>query len=153
MIRPTKVVAVASGGGHWVQLLRLRPAFADAQVSYVSVSAAYETDLDPGDVHSFHAVTDATEWQRLKMIQLFLQLGWVMVRVRPRVVITTGAAPGLLALAWGRAIGARTMWIDSIANVENLSKSGRLARRFAHRVLTQWPELAGDGVDYEGAVL
>jgi hypothetical protein len=30
-----KVLAVASGGGHWVQLLRLQPAFVHHKVTYV----------------------------------------------------------------------------------------------------------------------
>lgn len=135
-----------------MQLLRLRPAFEGTDATFVTVSDAYRSDLGD-DIAGFRVVTDATQWERLRMLQLFAQLLWIVVRVRPRVVVTTGAAPGVLALACGRLIGARTMWIDSIANVEVLSGSGRLASRFAHRCLTQWPELATDDVEHHGAVL
>jgi hypothetical protein len=77
-----------------------------------------------------------------------------MVRLRPHVVFTTGAAPGAVALVIGRVFGAKTIWLDSIANVETVSGSGRMVRHFAQLWLTQWPHLATpDGPEYAGAVL
>ena len=43
-----RVLAVASGGGHWVQLLRLRPAFEGCDVTYACVRPAYADDV-PGE--------------------------------------------------------------------------------------------------------
>lgn len=150
---PRRVLAVASGGGHWVQLLRLRPAFAGHEVTYVTVRDDYRTDLGADEQDRFRVVVDATEWQRVLLVKLFLQLLWTVLRTRPHVVVTTGAAPGLMAILAGRAVGAQTMWIDSIANVEEISKSGRISRRVAARCLTQWPDLAADGVVHAGSVL
>jgi hypothetical protein len=46
------------------------------------------------------------------------------------------------------------MWIDSIANAQQLSTSGKLAGKFADVWLTQWPSVAKDhGPYYWGAVL
>ena len=75
-----------------------------------------------------------------------------------RVVFVTteeaGALPGVVALALGRAMGARTVWIDSVANAAEMSLSGRLARRVAHLWLTQWEHVARDsGAEYAGSVL
>lgn len=79
---------------------------------------------------------------------------WIVIRERPDVVVTTGAAPGLVVLALARLLGARTVWVDSIANAERLSLSGRLAEGRADLVLTQWPELAREGGPrYLGGVL
>jgi hypothetical protein len=78
----------------------------------------------------------------------------VFFRERPDVVISTGAAPGYIAIRLGRLLGARTMWIDSIANVEEMSLSGSKALRCAGLCLTQWEHLARpDGPHYKGAVL
>ena len=46
-----RVLAVSSGGGHWVQLLRLRPAFAGLVVAYVCVRPEYlniSAETQPG---------------------------------------------------------------------------------------------------------
>ncbi len=40
-----KVLAISSGGGHWVQLLRLRPAFAGCDVTYATVRDGYRADV------------------------------------------------------------------------------------------------------------
>jgi hypothetical protein len=76
-----------------------------------------------------------------------------VLRERPDVVLSTGAAPGFFALLFGRLLGARTIWLDSIANIEELSMSGRMARRHADLWLTQWPHLARpDGPECAGRV-
>ena len=146
-----RVLAVSSGGGHWVELLRLRPAFEQQETIYVTVNETYQRDVAPS---RFIVVRDATSWTPWAMLVLGLQMFSAVIRIRPSVVITTGAAPGLFGLVAGKLIGARTVWLDSIANVDELSRSGRLARRFADVWLTQWQHLAGaGGPEYAGKVL
>jgi hypothetical protein len=70
------------------------------------------------------------------------------------VVISTGAAPGYFALRFGKRLGARTIWLDSIANVDELSLSGQRAGKYAGLWLTQWQHLATPaGPHFAGAVL
>jgi hypothetical protein len=45
----------------------------------------------------------------------------------------------------GKFLGAKTIWLDSIANVEHISMSGEKVRGFTDLWLTQWPHLAGKG--------
>ncbi len=147
-----KVLAVASGGGHWVQLQRLRPAFDGFDVAFVGVSALYADDVHG---HRYHIIRDVTRWDKLGLVVLLMQLLVVLLRERPSVVITTGSAPGLLTLVLAKWLfRARTIWIDSIANCERMSASGMRARRFADVWLTQWPHLAAPGgPDHVGAVM
>lgn len=151
MKRRRKVLAVASGGGHWVQLMRIRPAFADADVTYVTVRPTYAGDVPD---EKFRVVPDATRWNKFKLIVMATRLLWIVATVRPHVVISTGAAPGYFALRFGRWFGARTCWIDSVANAEELSLSGRKVMPYATCVLSQWPDVAfAAGVDHAGSVL
>ena len=150
--RPRRIVAIASGGGHWIQLQRLRPAFEGCDVAYVSVYPDYADDL-PGE--RFYCVSDVTRVSILKLLILIPQFVRIMLKEKPDVVITTGSAPGLIGLAVARLVTrARTVWIDSIANCERMSSSGLQARRVAHQWLTQWESLARpEGPHYWGAVL
>ena len=51
-------------------------------------------------------------------------------------------------------MGIKTIWVDSLANVEELSRAGQLAGRYADLWLTQWPKLATDqGPEFAGQVL
>ena len=150
--RKIKVIAVSSGGGHWVQLLRLRPAFADSDVTFVTVLEGYRSDLEPGA--SFRVIPDSNRSEKLKVIASAISIFWMLLRERPDVVISTGAAPGYLALRIGKMLGARTIWVDSIANAEELSLSGQKAANCADLWLTQWQHLAkNQGPHFKGSVL
>jgi hypothetical protein len=146
-----RLMAVASGGGHWVQLLRVTPAFAGCDVTFVTVHASYRSQVPD---HRFYMVNDATRWNKLGLIWMTLRIAWIIWKERPEIVISTGAAPGYVALRLGRLMGARTIWLDSIANVESLSMSGEKIGRYADLWLTQWAHLARPkGPHYAGSVL
>jgi UDP-N-acetylglucosamine:LPS N-acetylglucosamine transferase len=146
-----KVLAVASSGGHWVQLRRVAPAFADSEIVYVTVIESYRSQVPE---NRFYSVNDATRWNKMGLIVLALRLAWIIVKERPAVVVSTGAAPGYFAILLGRLFRAKTIWIDSMANIEELSMSGSRAGRYADLWLTQWPHLAkADGPHYGGSVL
>jgi len=88
------------------------------------------------------------------LIRQLFEVLFAVLRYRPDVIITTGAAPGYFALRFGKLIGARTIWIDSMANAEELSKSGQEVRKYADLWLTQWEHLAqSDGPQFMGKVL
>jgi UDP-N-acetylglucosamine:LPS N-acetylglucosamine transferase len=134
-----RVLAVSSGGGHWVELLRLMPAFEGADVAFVTVNDQYRTDVQG---HRFYVVNDATRWNKAAIALMAARLAAIVVRERPDVVITTGAAPGYFAMRFAKMLGAKTVWLDSIANVDELSMSGQMAGNYADLWLTQWPHLA-----------
>ena len=148
---PQKLLAISSGGGHWVQLLRLRPAFERHQTTYATVSPDYRSDIADAP---FFSIPDATRWDKLKIIRSAVKILILICRVRPSVIISTGALPGFLALRIGKQMGVRTIWVDSIANVDVLSLSGQRIGPHADLWLTQWEHLAeSNGPYYRGAVL
>lgn len=139
--KPLRVLAIASGGGHWVQLLRLRPAWEGCEVAYATVHADSAAEV-PG--HRCFTFPDASRANPLGFLGVAWRLFAATLAFRPQVVVTTGSAPALIAILFGRLIGARTLWIDSIANSEQMSSSGMRARQLAHQCVTQWPQLAAE---------
>lgn len=150
MARP-KLLALASGGGHWVQLQRLRPAFADFETAYVSMFPSYAEQVAGS---RYYIVPDASRFNVVSFAPVFFKAMTILLRERPKAVVTTGSAPMLAFVLLGRLIGARTLWVDSIANSERMSSSGRMAKKIAHRVISQWPEVAAkEGVECWGAII
>ncbi|QDV06335.1 Glycosyl transferase family 2 [Planctomycetes bacterium Poly30] len=146
-----RLLAVASAGGHWAELIRLRPLFDEYDVTYVTTHAGYASEVQG---RPFRTVTEASRWDKLRLMRSALKIAWLLVRLRPGAVVTTGAAPGWFALYFGKKLGAKTVWIDSLANGEELSMSGQRAAKHADLWLTQWPELAQEGgPEYAGSVL
>jgi len=145
------ILAVSSGGGHWVQLRRLIPAFEGHRVTFVTVNPMYRSDVPE---NRFYSVNDATSWNKKGLVLMAFRLLLILLWERPDVVVSTGAAPGYFAIRLGKLFRAQTIWIDSIANVEKMSLSGRKVAKYADLWLTQWPHLATEsGPHFKGNVL
>jgi UDP-N-acetylglucosamine:LPS N-acetylglucosamine transferase len=160
MSRTPRILAISSGGGHWTQLLRLREAWDGAHVTYATTNRGFQTMLEEdaakrGQPKPGYAVfTEANRWQKLKLLKALCEIAWIIAKTRPTTVITTGAAPGYFAIRLGKLIGAKTVWLDSFANAEELSMGGEKAGPHATLWLTQWEGVAReDGPDYKGSVL
>lgn len=146
-----KVVALSSGGGHWVQLLRLRPAFEHTNLIFATVHDGYRADV-PGC--EFRIIRDGNRSQKIDLLKSAASILFLLLVERPDVVISTGAAPGYFAIRFGKLLRMKTIWVDSIANAEELSMSGQKVGSCADLWLTQWPNLArSDGPKYLGNVL
>lgn len=140
--------------------MRMRRAWNGLPVVYVSTDVglvdivkclAQEEGNPPPE---FKSVADANLSEKRRLLRQLFQIFFILLRYRPDVIITTGAAPGYFALRFGKLLGARTIWIDSIANAEKLSKSGKEVGKYADLWLTQWEHLSRpDGPHFIGAVL
>ncbi len=146
-----RIIAIASAGGHWQQLMLLRPAYEGHKVTYLTTLTGLAERFGAAPAHR---VPDCNRNTVLRIVATTAVIAWHLARVRPHVVITTGAMPGLIALTLGRAIGAHTIWVDSVANAEMMSASGRLARRVAQLRLSQWQTVAdAEDAEFAGRLL
>jgi hypothetical protein len=75
--KQTTILVVASGGGHWVQLLRLRPAFEGTRTVYVSVQQDQAADVAP---HRFYQVPDANRSTKLKLAWQLVRILYILLR-------------------------------------------------------------------------
>ncbi|MCD8203209.1 MAG: glycosyltransferase [Prevotella sp.] len=150
-MKNNKILAVASIGGHWVQLLRIAKGLEEnCEVVYMSTHEKCATMVEG---HRFYKLQDFSRWDAYKLFPAFFKALKLVMKEKPDVVITTGAAPGLVVLIAAKCCGKRTVWIDSIANVNHLSLCGRIASHFASRIYTQWKELENDKILSIGNVL
>lgn len=145
-----KVLCAASIGGHWIQLLRIaKPLEQYYDIAYMSTHDKCATMVDG---HPFYKMSDFSRWDAWKLIPEFFHQWHIQRKINPDAVISTGAAPGLVCLFVAKLRGSTTIWIDSEANVEKPSASGKMAALFASFVYTQWEELADDKFRYAGNI-
>ncbi len=148
-----KICLSASAGGHITQLLKLAGSWDGHETFCVTT-----TDVVRGDLQRYGKVYTVGECNReypLRVIRVLAKCIGVIMREKPDVVISTGAAVGCIMCFLGRLLGAKIIWLDSITNVERISLSGRLVRPIADLFLVQWPKLAEKyhDVEYTGAVV
>lgn len=136
-----KILAVASGGGHWEQMMLLKDAFSAYNVVFVTTNSDL---LHRAGLTAGYIVPDCNRNSPGKSLLSLVRAVSVVIRERPHCVVSTGALPGLFCILAGRLVLSDTVWVDSVANVEKLSMCGAIARRVARLCLTQWKHLAGD---------
>lgn len=145
-----KVLIISSPGGHWIQAQRLIPAFENC---HLALSSTYSNVEEALNLYPYFKVTDFNRNNMFGIFKTLKSLYIIDKEFRPDLVVSTGAAPGLLAGFYWRLKGRRTVWIDSIANSESISLSGKIASYFFNETLTQWPYLQNKRVKFYGRVL
>jgi UDP-N-acetylglucosamine:LPS N-acetylglucosamine transferase len=145
------ILAVASAGGHWEQLQRISVAFADNKVVFATTMKGLARQYN---IKTSELIPDCNADEKRQVVRCIMVLLPIIYKLRPDIIITTGALPGLIAIALGRIFGAKTLWIDSVANAEEYSMAGKYAKYVAHERLTQWPDVAkSHGGSYQGNIL
>ena len=149
--RLRRVLAIASGGGHWAQLLRLRQVLEQFDTAFVTVVPEYSAEVS---AFRFYSVPDASRARPFGFLSIAVRAAFILAKERPDCIVTTGSAPMLIFISIGRVLGVQSLWIDSIANADRLSTSGRLARRLANICISQWPDVAEqERVPFWGSVV
>jgi UDP-N-acetylglucosamine:LPS N-acetylglucosamine transferase len=134
-----KLALVASSGGHLAELHALQGYWSEFDRFWVSFPTEDAQYLLKDETKFWaHYPTNRSVWKLMKNIGL----AWKLLRKeRPDVVLSTGAGVGVAFLVVGRILGIRTVYIESLARIHELSMSGRLVYRVVDEFFVQWPEL------------
>jgi UDP-N-acetylglucosamine:LPS N-acetylglucosamine transferase len=144
---------VASSGGHLTQLMKLHPLWLGRPVFFVTTVDIGQSKLrDDGSVY---VVGESNRHHPLQVLRVMFHCLRILLRERPKIILSTGAAAGFIMCFFGKLLGAKIIWLDSIANAGRLSMSGRMIRPFADLILSQWPDVAAryPKVKYAGELI
>jgi len=137
--RRAKLLLVASPGGHLFQLWALRDAWDGIERVWVTLDTADVRALLPEeDVLFAHGPTNRNLPNLLRNVVFSFR---VVRRMRPVVIVTTGAGVAVPFVWVGRLFGARVVYVETLARVDKPSLSYRLAAPLVTRTYVQWPEL------------
>jgi UDP-N-acetylglucosamine:LPS N-acetylglucosamine transferase len=148
-----KICLAASAGGHLTQLLRLESGWNGYNTFCVTTSDIVLEKLQKqGKVY---VVGECNRQHPLKVLLVSIRCIRIILKEKPDVVISTGAAVGCIMCFLGKITGAKIIWLDSITNIDRISLSGKMVRYVADLFLVQWPELARkyNSAEYLGAVI
>lgn len=148
-----RICLAASAGGHLTQLLKVADTFKNYEVFYVSTLDSIAKTLERKG--TFYLIGECNREHPFQVMLVFFRCIKIILSKKPNVIISTGAAPGYLLCLVGKLFGAKIVWIDSIANIDRLSLSGRLILPLSDLTLSQWPEVAKKykRVEYAGTLI
>ena len=133
------LMLVCSSGGHLQQMLALQPVWERYRHVWVTFDKSDTRSLLSAErVVYAHSPTN----RNVKNLLRNLVLAWrVLRKVRPRILLTTGAGVAV-PFAWiGRLLGVKIVYVESFTRIEGPSLTGRLVGPIAHRSYVQWPEM------------
>lgn len=145
--RRLKLCVGASAGGHLCELLAISAAWQPYSPIFVSTLPLVEGRLSRGA--PVYILGECNRQQPLRTLVVFFRALRLMWRERPDAVLTTGSFPLALTCLAAKLFRAKVIWIDSVANVDGLSASGRLVKRFADLFFTQWESVGERHDDVE----
>lgn len=131
--RNARIVGICSGGGHLTELVmilrHLPPCDAIlTEPGTVERNAGGEMPLLPiSDPHR----------SPLKFLKNSAQAAWLLIRLRPTVVVSTGAGMCVAFFMLARMFGATCVFVETGARVSTPSMTGRLLYRFSHLFVVQ----------------
>jgi len=148
-----KLLLVASSGGHIAELHSLREFWESHERTWVSFPTSDAQYLLAGEraIWAFHP-TNRHLGNLMRNVGL---ARWILREERPDLVISTGAGVAVPFLVLARMRGIRTVYVESLARIEQLSLTGRLVYPFVNRFWVQWEELAAKyrKAEYHGTVV
>lgn len=153
--RPFRLVVGAFAGGHVNELLTLLQAakglWPVEPCAFVTTMTIAVRTFDAGD-RRVMVLGEGDRTKPLQSIAVFFRAAWAAIALRPSVVVTTGSMPLAMFCLWSRLLGSRIVWIDSVAQVDEMSLSGRIVKPFADLCLVQWEHLTKryEGTRYAG---
>ncbi len=136
-----KIVFAASSGGHFEQLLMLKP----LMEKYDSILVTEKTEYGSGklDVKTYY-VKQINRKEPL-FIPKFIANTWkslvIIVKERPKVMITTGVLAIIPLALLMKLFGGKLIYLESFAKVTSKTLSGKLLYKFADQFYVQWEEM------------
>ncbi len=147
-----KILAISSPGGHWIQLNKICDGLLKQQAHNI-VYAVPASLFKAKQEKKLYNIVDVSADNKLMLIPCAFQVLYILLKERPDTVISTGAAPGVVTMLIAKFLRINTIWVDSIANVRQISRSGRMIKKHVNTFLTQWEYLEDDKAQYKGAIL
>ena len=136
-----KIVFAASSGGHYEQLLMLKP----LMEKYDSVLVTEKTDYSAGDTGIKTYYMHQINRKELLFLPKLIANSWrslvLIIKERPKVMITTGVLAVIPLALLIKMFGGKLIYIESFAKVCSKNLTGNLLYRFADQIYVQWEEM------------
>lgn len=136
-----KICLVCSSGGHFMQVYSLRALWEKYDHFWVTFNKQDTAHLLNGE-EVYYAFMPTNRNIKNFIRNLFLAFR-ILTKNRPEVVISIGAGVGVPFLYAAKLLKIRTIFIETLSRINDLSLSGKLVYPVADHFIVQWPELAG----------
>ena len=145
-----KICLVCSHGGHLTELQHLREAFDGHETFFITYDSARTRILER------RYLLRNIGKNPLLMAYAFFIIFSILLRERPKIIVSTGAEIAIPAFCLAKLLGIKTVFIESWTRVDQPTGTGKIVYRVSDVFLVQWEEMLskyGKKARYEGAIV
>lgn len=136
-----KICFAASTGGHFEQLMMLRPLMQKYDSFILTEKTGYRVAREGDRVYYLSQVNRKEKTWLFAMLKNAFQSLWIFIKERPRVVICTGVLAMIPMCLLCKLFGGKLIYIESFAKVTSPTETGKLLYKFADRFYVQWESM------------
>ena len=137
-----RVLFIASTGGHLNELLQLSPMFKELDYHLITEKTKSNMYLKDKYKNKVNYLIYGTKHHMLTypfklLANCFISL-YLYLKIHPDYIITTGVHTAGPMCMLGRLFGSRVIFIETFANKETKTLTGKLIYKFANLFVVQW---------------
>lgn len=140
-----KVLFISSTGGHLQELMQLKPMFKDYDSYIITEKTPSTLDLKKEYKAKIGYLIFGTKDHILTypfklLANCFISL-YYFCKIKPQYIVTTGAHTAGPMCCLGKIFGKKIIYIETMANVNKKTITGRIIYHFADLFIVQWESM------------
>ena len=140
-----KVLFISSTGGHLTELLELKPLFKKYEYELITEKTDSTLSLKDKYGDKVHYLIYGTKHHMLsymwKVPVNIIKSFYLYFKIRPKVIITTGAHTAVWMCYIGKLFRSKIIYIETLANMKTKTLSGKLVYPIADKFIVQWESM------------
>lgn len=144
-MKKKKVMFISSTGGHLSELMQLAPLFEKYDYKIVTEKDKMTENLKEKYGDNIDFLLYGTRSHMLKYIYQFLyncfKTVFLYFKFRPKYIVTTGTHTAGPMCYLGKIFGSKIIYIETFANRNTKTATGRLIYPIADLFIVQWEEM------------
>lgn len=136
-----KICFAASSGGHFEQLMMLKPLMDKYDSFIITEKTDYSVIKDNRKVYYLRQVNRNEKVFIFKMIENTFKSLKVFIKEKPDIVISTGALATIPICLLSKLFRKKVIFIESFAKVTSPTLTGKFIYKFADQFYVQWEQM------------
>ena len=136
-----KICFAASSGGHYEQLMMLKPLMEKYDSFVITEKTDYSAEAKGEKTYYLNQVNRKEKTFLFSMIINLLKSVKIYIKERPDVIICTGVLAMIPLCLIAKLCRKKLIYIESFAKVTSATQTGKLLYKFADRFYVQWESM------------
>lgn len=136
-----KVCFAASSGGHYEQLLMLKPLMEKYDSFVITEETLYKAKINGEKMYYMKQVNRKEKTFVIRMFVNTINSLRIFLKEKPDVVICTGVLAMIPICLISKVAGKKLIYIESFAKVTSATQTGKLLYKFTDQFYVQWEQM------------